>query len=238
MHNKSGGSQKTKAVTTAVHRILLADGTPIFLSGLSRTIGDIPDISLVGIVSDSRTLLKKVASERPDFLIAGHVLSDQRTLHDILPQILESCPNLKVLAFLPSSLVGFADRLQKRGARWILPRDADPSELAELFGKLLNFGTHSSELPFPRSKRIANGRLKLSDLSDREFQILTLIAHRRTYKEIADLLGISTKTVNSHRQNIKAKTKTSTASDLLSIAENFTMFLDGGLKGMRKRGTK
>ncbi|MFZ0616541.1 MAG: response regulator transcription factor [Chthoniobacterales bacterium] len=235
MHNKSGGSQKTKAVTTAVHRILLADGTPIFLSGLSRMIRDIPDISLVGSVSDSRTLLKKVLSERPDFLIAGHVLSDQRTLHDILPQIVESCPNLKVLAFLPSSLVGFADRLQKRGARWILPRDADPSELAELFGKLLNFGTHSSELPFPRSKRIANGRLKLSD---REFQILTLIAHRRTYKEIADLLGISTKTVNSHRQNIKAKTKTTTASELLSIAENFTMFLDGGLKGIRKRGTK
>lgn len=147
---------------------------------------------------------------------------------------MESCPNLKVLAFLPSSLVGFADRLQKRGVRWILPRDSDPSELAKLLGKLLRFGTDSPERPLPLSERIATDLSDLSDLSDREFQILTLIAHRRTYKEIADLLGISTKTVNSHRQNIK--TKTSTASDLLSIAENFTMILDGGLKGMRKRG--
>ncbi|MEY2905773.1 MAG: hypothetical protein RLZZ408_244 [Verrucomicrobiota bacterium] len=238
MHNKSGGSQKTKTVTTGVRRILLADGTPIFLSGLSRTIGDIPDISLAGSVTNSDTLLKKIASDHPHILLAGHVLSDQRTLLDILPQIVESRPDLKVLAFLPLSLVGFADRFQKRGARWILPRDSDPAELAKLLWKLIHFEKDSKEPPFPHRTRIAAGGVELSNLSDREFQILTLIAHRRTYKEIAHLLGISTKTVNSHRQNIKAKTKTSTASELLSIAENFTMILDGGLKGILNKRTK
>ena len=195
-------------------RVLLADDHPLTSEGV-RTILE-PHFEIVGLVTDGRALVEAALRLVPDLVILDITMPLLNGI-DAAVQIKKSLPDAKLLfltmhvnpAYLEASLTaGGMGYVLKSGAREELLK-AIQSVLA---GRIYVTPSLSSE-HLERFKDPSSAAATLR-LSMREREILQLIAEGRAAKEIADVLNISRKTVDFHRDNIKRKLGLRTTAEL------------------------
>lgn len=193
-------------------RIALADGQRLVLEALARSVSAVATV--VGIATDGATLLEVVESTRP-----GIVLTD-----DLLPGLpgLEAIRRLRgphgtasaviVLRSLAEPAFGRAAR--DAGAAGLLSRDASVEELWEAIATVARGGRHLG----PAWGRAEDGGAPTPSpaLTDREAEILSLVAQGLTAAAIARRLGISGRTVNFHKQNLRARLGVSTTVEAVA----------------------
>jgi DNA-binding NarL/FixJ family response regulator len=200
-------------------RIVLADDHTLIVEALKHLLQ--PEFDVVGTVSDGRALLTAAAQLKPDIVIMDIGMPLLNGL-DAGEQLKALQPNVKIIYLTQHREPRFAAEALRRKASGYLLKESAASELTTairdaLQGKcyvspLVAKGILSEELhPDPRDATVR-------DLSQREREVLQLLAEGKSMKEVAALLDISPRTVEFHKYRIMELLGVKTSAELVHHA--------------------
>ncbi|NVM22604.1 MAG: response regulator transcription factor [Desulfobacterales bacterium] len=205
-------------------RIVIAEDYAILREGLRSLLSTNPDFDIVGEAEDGREAIRCVEKLAPDLVLLD--LSMPRTSGmDAIKEIKRLCPETKILALTVHKAEEYVLAALQAGADGYVLKDATHAELlialrSVLGGKrYLSPGISESLIKgYLDGRRAAKPSSPWEALTQRERQVLKLIAEGYKNKEIADYLCISVKTVEKHRANLMKKLDLHNASALTSFA--------------------
>jgi two-component system, NarL family, invasion response regulator UvrY len=201
-------------------RVLIADDHAVFRRGLKETLAEAFPKVTFGEASTAQETLDHARRQDWDVVILDISMPGKSGL-DILDDLKRLRPRLPILLLSMHPEQQFARRALKAGAAGYLTKDGVPEELKEAIKKIVGGGRYVSAT---LAERLAVELRDESDLplhellSDREFQVLRMIASGKTVKEIADELSLSVKTVSTYRARVLEKTGMKTNAELIRYA--------------------
>lgn len=199
-------------------RILLADDHQILRHGLRVLLEKESGIEVVGEAEDGRRAVDLARTLKPDIIIMDLQMPILNGI-EATRQILARTPHCKVIFLSMSSDPIVVRQAIQAGARAFVLKDCAFDELIKAIGSVKQGEQYLSQkivgvvLTDYMKQLHGSNDLAPSVLTSREVEVLQLLAEGKTSKEIAAVLGVSVKTVDTHRQNLMAKL------DLHSIAE-------------------
>ncbi len=202
-------------------RLVIAEDHQVVREGLKVFLDAQPDIEVVGEASNGKEALEAVRELGPDILLLDLLMPEMDGL-EVLRTLAKENPDLKVLV-LTSAL---DDRLVipavRAGAAGYVLKTVSSSELVDAVrsvaeGKPVLHPEITRMLM--REVRKGPGAIGGESFTQREMEVLSLIAHHMTNKEIAEELGISEKTVKTHVSNILSKLGVSSRADAARYAK-------------------
>jgi DNA-binding NarL/FixJ family response regulator len=204
-------------------RILIADDHHILLDGLKVLLQKQKDIEVVGMFSDGKSVLEALPNLQVDLALLD-INMPKMNGHELMLYIRDQYPNLKVIVLSMYDDVGHIMEMVEAGASGYLLKNITDKELLEAIrtvaaGKLY-FSSEVSEkittLAVQQQRRSEENNEPR--LTEREVEILRLIASEYSNAQIAGQLYISERTVETHRKNMLRKTKNKTIVGLLKYA--------------------
>jgi DNA-binding NarL/FixJ family response regulator len=200
--------------------VILADDHVLFREGIKKILSDTDDIVVTDEVGNGQTLIDRVKKNAYDVILLDISMPGRSGL-DVLKQLMCEKRDYNVLALSMHSEEEYAERMLQAGASGYLVKQCIPKELITAIRKVSSGRKYvSSSL----AERLASRLGKKSDkvlherLSDREFEIMCLIASGKPIKEIAEELSLSSKTVSTHRAHILEKMGMKHNSELMHYA--------------------
>ena len=188
-------------------RVLIADDHTLFREGLKKIIAGTSDIVVAGEASNGNEVLARLKDERYDVLVLDIAMPDKDGL-DVLKETRARYQGLPVLMLSMFPEEQFATRVLKAGASGYLTKESVPEVLIMAIRKVARGGKYVSE---SLAEKLVSGlsddtrKLPHERLSDREYQILCLIASGKRMKEIASQLSLSPSTISTYRSRILEK---------------------------------
>jgi DNA-binding NarL/FixJ family response regulator len=201
-------------------RVLIADDHAVFRRGLRDTLAEAFSRVTFGEAKTAQETIELVRRQDWDVVILDISMPGKSGL-DILDDLRRLRPKLPVLLLTMHPEQQYARRALKAGAAGYLTKDGVPEELKEAIKKIVAGGRYvSATLAEKLAVDLRDGAdLPLHELlSDREFQVLRMIASGKTVKEIAEDLSLSVKTVSTYRGRILEKTGMKTNAELIRYA--------------------
>jgi len=200
-------------------KVIIVDDHPVIRRGLKQIIGDEPDMEVIGEAENARECFSLVRKTDCSLIVLDINLPD-RSGFDVLIQLKSEKPNLPILILSVHPENKFASRLVKAGASGYLIKESAPAELVKAIRKVNSGGKYVSASLAEKliSQDVASEKPSHESLSNREFQILCMIAQGKSLKSIAEKLCVSEKTVSTYRSRVMEKMKMSTNSDLTRYA--------------------
>jgi DNA-binding NarL/FixJ family response regulator len=208
-------------------RIVIVDDHPIFLMGLRELINIDPGLTVCGEADNYSDALKVIGSLDPDIVIADIFLQDRDRL-DLVKTIKERHPHIRVIVVSMYDENTYVERALAYGASGYIVKQEAPSSVVGAIKSVLK-GEIAVGEPFRSQllqKYVAAGRSELPQrdidlMSEREIEIFQLIGQGNATQEIAEMLNVSAKTINTHRQNIKEKLGLKNSTVLIQRAFQF-----------------
>jgi DNA-binding NarL/FixJ family response regulator len=201
-------------------RILIADDHRMFREGLKRIIGDSPDLIVAGEASTGIEVLDKARKEEFDIVVLDISMPGMTGL-DVLKQLKTERPELPVLILSAHPEEQYAVRVLKAGASGYLTKESASDELIAAVQKIAAGRKYvTASLAEKLACEIENDMEKPlhETLSDREYQVLLMIASGKTVSQIGNELSLSVKTVSSYRTRILEKMRMKTNAELMHYA--------------------
>jgi DNA-binding NarL/FixJ family response regulator len=201
-------------------RILIADDHAVFRRGLAETLGEAFPRVTFGEAKTAQETLEHVRRQDWDVVILDISMPGKSGL-DILDDLHRLRPKLPVLLLSMHPEGQYARRALKSGAAGYLTKESVPEELKEAVRRVQAGGRYVSA---SLAENLAFDLRRAADtpvhelLSDREFQVLRMIASGRTVKQIADEIALSVKTISTYRARILLKTGMKTTAELIRYA--------------------
>jgi DNA-binding NarL/FixJ family response regulator len=203
-----------------VIKVLIADDHAVVRQGLKQILSDTSDMQIAGEAASGDEALEKVRTEEYDVFVLDIAMPGPNGL-DILKETRAIRPNLPVLILSMHPEEQFAVRLLKSGASGYLNKESAPDELVKAVRKVVEGGKYVSPV---LAEQLALEIGADSDkplhetLSDREFQVMRMIAVGKTATEIAEALSLSVKTVSTYRTRILEKMSLKTNAEVIRYA--------------------
>ena len=201
-------------------RILIADDHPVFRQGLRQILNEASDMVVTDEVSDGLEVLGRVRAGCCDVVLLDISLPGRNGI-DILKQLEKEQPGLPVLILTMHPEEQYAIRALKAGASGYLTKESTPDELVTAIRKVSAGGKYvSSSLAEKLAYELGriDEKAPHETLSDREYQIMLLIASGKTVTEIAEILSLSIKTVSTYRSRILEKMRMKNSAELTYYA--------------------
>lgn len=199
-------------------RILLADDHSVVREGVRRVLALDEDLEVVGEAADGWDLLALVRATPADLLITDLGMPGPNGV-ELVRRLHETQPRLPLLAFTMHADNQLATRVLRAGANGYLTKDSEPGELIAAIRRI----TRGQRYVDPG----VSGRLLLdargedpphAALSNRELQVLTLLANGATVTAIAQELKLSVKTVSTHKSRLMLKLSLGSSAELVRYA--------------------
>jgi DNA-binding NarL/FixJ family response regulator len=191
-------------------RVLIADDHPVYRDGLRGLVDRAPDLELVGEAETGVEAVALAAAEHPAIVLMDLRMPGMSGI-DATRQILDADPAVGVLILTMSEDDDSLFAAMRAGARGYIPKDADAEELlrgirAAAVGEAIFGASIATRLMsfFAGNARSASASA-FPELTERELEILELIAAGRSNAEIGQRLGIAPKTVRNHVANVLNK---------------------------------
>jgi two-component system invasion response regulator UvrY len=188
-------------------RILIADDHPIVRAGLKQVIADAPDMTVADEAADGHEVLAKVRQGDFDVVLLDLSIPGLSGL-DALKQVKSEKPNLRVLILSVHPEDQYAVRVLRAGAWGYVTKASAPEQLIAAIRRVHEGRRYVSPALAERlAEQLQPGAATMphESLSDREYQVLCLLASGKTVTEIADALALSVKTVSTYRSRILEK---------------------------------
>jgi two-component system invasion response regulator UvrY len=201
-------------------KILIADDHRIVREGLKQILAETPDMIVKDEASNTQEVLKKIWDNEYDVLLLDISMPGRSGL-DILKQLKSDRPKLSVLVLSMYSEEQYALRALKAGASGYMTKESATDELIEAIRKVSTGRKYISPSVAERlafSLESGDERPPQETLSDREFQVMCMIASGRTIKAIASELSLSIKTVSTYRARILEKMRMKNNAELTHYA--------------------
>ena len=188
---------------------IIADDHAVVRLGLQMMLDETPDIRIIEQASNGDELLQKLETTLVDMVILDMMMPGRDT-SDVLKEIKQNHPHLPVVIFSMNADDAFSVRMFSIGAAAYINKETPAHDLIYALRQVAQNGRfvntrqshllmeslQNNETPTPKAHE---------ELSDREFQVFTLLAMGRRKSEIASKLNISINTVSNHRNNILKK---------------------------------
>jgi two-component system, NarL family, response regulator NreC len=204
-------------------KVLLADDHPIVRQGLRNLLTSEKDFKVVGEASDGLEALAMVNSLRPDVLVVDLMMPLLNGL-EVIRRAKHDQPDLRIIVLSMQNADAYIVDALKLGASGYVLKDTGPAELIQAIRDVV---TGQRYLSREISERLTNTTIRQSGemvddpyqrLSNREREVLQLIAEGHTSAEIATHLFISARTAELHRANIMAKLSLHSQNELVRYA--------------------
>ena len=218
---------KAKA-SRQVARILIVDDHPLVVHALTELISREPDLEICGQASEAGEALKQLDATKPDLIIIDISLKRGDGV-ELIKQIKARQGEAKMLVSSMHSESLFAERTVRAGAMGYVNKQEEISKLIEAIRQVLDGQIYLSPGMANRllSRMVAGRRAiersPIETLSDRELEVFGLIGQGLTTGQIAKKLQISVKTVETYRENIKAKLNLASGAELSHQAVQWVM---------------
>jgi len=195
----------------------------MLLSGLRQTMAQHPHLTLVGEASTGVLALKLAGELAPDLIVMDIHLPDLNGI-EVARQILQAQPSVKVVIFSSDTIRAVVDQALQAGVCGYVSKDSALDELmqaieAVMAGKLyLSPDVSAGILEDHRRSLVEEFQPPKPELSEREKQLLRLVAEGRRNKEIAVQLSISPKSVEANRSRLMKKLGCNSSAELVRYA--------------------
>ncbi len=188
-------------------RVVFADDHPLMRAGIRSVLERIPGIAIVGEAESGQAVLALIEEHRPDVAFVDISMGEMNGL-DVATSVAKDYPQTKVIVISMHAHEGYVEQALRAGASGYLLKDSAMSELQLALDAARRGGTYLSPAV---SRAVVSGFLDHASggqradggkLTPRQREILTLVAHGQSTKQIARALKLSAKTVESHRAQI------------------------------------
>lgn len=198
--------------------VVIADDHAVVRSGLRTLLDAEPGFEVTGEARDVRTAMTYVRAQRPSVLVLDLNMPGEASLPAI-PEFIEASPETAIVVLTMQNDPAFAREALRAGALGYVLKESANAELVEAVRAAVEGRTYlqpqlGARLAAEPSKPDAGA----DDLSERETEVLQLIALGHTNTEIAEQLYLSVRTVESHRAHIQQKLRLSTRAELVRYA--------------------
>ncbi len=196
-----------KTASSKPLRIILADDHPIVRAGIREAIKELPDVEVVGEVTDGREAVSLVKTTRPNVVLMDISMPGLNGL-DATERIVKEFPEVRVIILSRHDEEAYVWRALKLGAAGYVLKKAVIAELKAAVQRVAHGEIYLSKDVSKRLRDVsslqhmARGRGPVEQLSMRQREILQLIAEGQTTKAIAIILKVSPKTVEYHRAQL------------------------------------
>lgn len=204
-------------------RIVIADDHQLMREGLSSLLSQQADIRVVGEAINGREAVQLAERENPDVVVMDVSMPDLNGI-DATRQILSRSPRTRVIALSMHSDRQFVAEMFRAGARGYLLKDSAFEELASAITRVAKDETYIAprisgfRLEDYTRKEERGEPLLAPRLSEREREVLQMMAEGKGTKEIAADLHLSAKTVETHRQHLMDKLEMYSVAELTKFA--------------------
>jgi DNA-binding NarL/FixJ family response regulator len=201
-------------------KVLIADDHAVVRRGLRQILAENADILVGGEASTVPEVRQKIGAERWDVVVLDVSMPGGSGL-DLIGEIRRSSPTAKILVLTVYSEDQYALRAIRSGAAGFLTKECAPENLIEAVRKVASGGRYvSPELAETLASVVAGdgGGAPHERLSDREFEVFKMLASGRTVSQVAEDLGLSVKTVSTHRTRILKKMEMGNNASLTQYA--------------------
>ena len=203
--------------------VLLVDDHPIVRQGLRNLLDSMPDFKVVGEAGDGLQALEMVEKVQPQVLVIDVVMPGLTGL-EVTQRVKRQWPAVKVIILSMQNNEAYVVSALKNGASGYILKDTGPEELVDAIRTVVKGERYMSK---QLSERIINAYVSKMDeaevdpydtLTNREKEILHLVAEGFTNQEIAERLFISPRTAELHRSNVLNKLSLKNQVDLVRFA--------------------
>jgi DNA-binding NarL/FixJ family response regulator len=201
-------------------RIVIADDHAIVREGLKGLVAAAPDLAVVGEAGDGSEVMKRVREQDFDVLVLDLSMPGKSGM-ELIRWVHAEKPRLHILVLSMHQEQQYAVRAIKSGASGYLTKESAPNLLVQAIRKVAAGGAFlSAEV----AEQLALGAMPGATtdaneiLSDREFEVLGLLAYGVSVTDIAERLNLSVKTVSTHKANLMKKMGWSNQSELIRYA--------------------
>jgi two-component system response regulator NreC len=206
--------------------IVLADDHAVVRSGLRMVLDRESGMEVVSEAGDAETAVRTVLGHKPSVLVLDLNMPGELTSLDAIPRVAEVSPDTRVVVLTMQEDPEFARQALRAGAAGYVLKEAADDELVEAVRRVAAGDTYLNP---SLGARLAAAPPEPAgppdDLTEREVEVLRLIALGHTNTEIAGQLFLSVRTVESHRAHIQQKLGRATRAELVRYA------LDHGFVG-------
>ncbi len=206
-------------------RILLADHQQLMRQGLRSLIEDELGMTVVGEAANGFEAIEQTSATAPNVVIMDISLPGMNGV-EATREILQKAPHVRIIGLSDHQDHSVVAEMLKAGAVGYIPKQAAYEELRSAIESVQGGQTYLSptitenivDQYVRRPVAPDDTNTAFADLSDRERQVLQLVAEGATSKEIAESLGISARTADSHRRNIMEKLNVHSTAELTKYA--------------------
>jgi DNA-binding NarL/FixJ family response regulator len=195
-------------------RILLVDDHPMVREGLRARLSRVAHLQVVGEAGDADAALRCLAETRPEVVLQDVGLKDRNGI-ELVQAMLALQPDLCVLMFSMYDNPEYVQRALQAGARGYVLKETPAEEVVAAIEAVVAGGTFLSPA---LSRQLFHQQVQRPMLTPRESQILSALGRGESSKHIAKTLGLSVRTVETHRQSIKRKLGIEGQAELIKYA--------------------
>lgn len=209
-------------MSTSKVRVLLVDDHPLMRAAVKGLLNAEPGIDVVAEADNGATAVQLAQELRPDVVIMD-VSLPQIGGAEATKQILAANPEVRVLVLSAHQEPAFARLLLDNGAAGYVPKRCAGDELVRAIRIVMTGGTYldpslARVLIGSRHRRMSPGGVPAATLSERETEVIRLVAHGHTAKEIALALELSPRTMETYKARAMYKLNLRTRADLVRYA--------------------
>ncbi len=204
-------------------RVFIVDDHPFVRQGLALLINQQKDMTVCGEAEDENGALKQMEKCRPDIAFVDITLKGSNGIN-LIKSLKKWHPDVIILVLSMYDEALFAERVLRAGARGYIMKQDAPDQVLTAIRQVLAGDIFLSEkmsaqlLKKSVGAKTDGGGDPIEVLTDREIEVFQLIGEGKNTREAADLLHLSVKTVEVHRENIKKKLGMASAVDLAQFA--------------------
>jgi DNA-binding NarL/FixJ family response regulator len=209
-------------------RVMIVEDHPVVRVGLQLMIDDEPDLEVCGGAESLKDATQMVKKLKPDVVVLDIALGDGSGL-DLIKEIQTTRPELPILALSMHDESIYAERALRAGAKGYIMKKEAMDKVMTAIRRVLAGEVYVSEKMASRmvqklvNPNVASSASPVEALTDREFDVFRLIAQGIGPSEIAQRLGVSVKTVETHREHIKEKLSLKTGTELTRFCLQWEM---------------
>jgi DNA-binding NarL/FixJ family response regulator len=206
-------------------RVFLVDDHPIVRRGFQLLLSLEPDLIVCGEADNGPAALQKILALKPDVAIVDLSLKGSNGL-ELIKQLRAQSLKLKLLVFSMRDEGIYAERAMRAGANGYITKEEGTEKAIQAIRLLMQGKRYLSDKVAEKMMDSLVGNNSgaegaVESLSDRELEVLELIGAGLGSREIAEKLHLSIKTIESHREHLKAKLGLTRAPELVSYAFNW-----------------
>lgn len=202
--------------------VVVADDHPVVRSGLRALLEGQENLEVLGEAADADEALRQVRSLKPDILVLDLAMPGTPPI-DSIPSLLEASERTRIVVLTMQSEPAYARAALRAGAGGYILKEAAQNTLVDAIGQVAGGATYVTPELGVRLAREPEHEGPPGGLSEREAQVLGLVALGNTNQVIAETLFVSVRTVEAHRTHIQQKMRFESRAELVRYA------LDHGL---------